>query len=82
MPRMNIRCCCNPGKLLGSVAVPGDVKARDRVTFFLNDYGKVHLDVGVVYHPAVSGLRPEIALKSMDLGMDVLRAIPSFKEAE
>ena len=78
MPRMNIRCCCNPGKLLGSVEVPTGAERQRYVAFPINDFGNVRLEVGLCHHAG----RKEFALKSMDLGMDVLRSIPSFKEAK
>lgn len=83
MPRMQVRCCCDAGKLLGTVDVPDGLNPGDKVDFRLTSGEDLRLELGTVYHHHGFFLTDELgtAVKSMDTPIEKLREIPSFKEA-
>ena len=76
--RMELRCCCNAGLLLGSVEVPLQAAIDGRITYELVSapFESVNLDVAPLYS---FGRAPRLAVKSMDHPIEVLRRIPSFE---
>ncbi len=90
---MEVRCCCNPKKLLGSIeADPSVLVNRYKITrrCRVNAWKPedpvmdmdfiVELPVGAYYEPESSG-HPYLVLKSNDVPIEVLRTLPSFEEA-
>lgn len=75
---MEVRCCCVPGKLLGTIetSVQGD-----HIVFPLrgNNFRTVQLNVAL-FRPAGNG-EPYRVLKSDDYPIELLRQISTFKEA-
>lgn len=79
--RVEVRCCCHAGKLLGTVEV-SRVAGLDHSWEFVAHDGErstVTLQWGRVQFPPTL---PYIALKSMDLPLDTLRRIPTWKDAK
>ena len=83
MQAMEVRCCCTPKKLLGTLPVPfGGV---DQVTFLLGNLEATRrITLGV--HPfaeldsfGVYSVRR--CLKAEDVSIETLRRIPGFEEA-
>lgn len=79
--RVEIRCCCNPNKLLGTVEAPGDGAPSVKFTIVgwtdplelpwgTCELGPRHAERGRRFR----------ALKSMETPIEVLRLIPSFEE--
>lgn len=93
MKRLEVRCCCDASKLLGSVEVPDKVLSGP-ITFPLSDGSRLDLEVSPIYGGSLQaalrsdgsiliakvkeGLR--LAVKNDDHPMEVLRKIPSFIE--
>lgn len=97
MSRINIRCCCNAGKLIGSVEI-GDVQQHQGYLITIplehcdGEYSSDHypvvcttLTLEMAYafnkNPAKGPVFRELALKSNDLPIELFRRIPSFVEA-
>ena len=99
MPRLPIRCCCNPTLLLGYVPVPDEAaRVGTRIhfalrppapTFFGEDEGPttsffrntLALTVSEAWGTWDGRLHgPQVALKSDDTPLDVLRRLPGFEE--
>ena len=78
----DLRYCCNPGKLLGSL--PFDLKdwsnlGRSRMIQFLTkDGGRAEVEL----HVLSIGFRTGYAFKSNDKPMEFFRNIQGFKEAK
>ena len=83
--RMEVRCCCDAGKLLGTVPVSREYKPGDHVNFLYQVTPQplmLTLPVGQCFvqeSPNVS--RQKAAIKSMDTPIETLRKIPGFEEA-
>lgn len=94
--RMEVRCCCQPQKLLGTVEVPDSIGPDQPVHFGLT----VNIPFVIKDRALVLPLIPRaesltlytdvwtdryeerhIALKAEGVGLDVLRRIQSFEEA-
>jgi len=95
--RMEVRCCCQPKKLLGTVEVPNGTKANDLLVFPLMTMMDVHW--GAPYESPEVGVSLDTlrlqcktfvpqgrsgypAVKAEGVSLDTLRRIPSFEEAE
>ena len=86
--KLEVRCCCDAGKLLGQVEVPDPlVYAGSKVKFATKHYGPVTLEIGALYNygslfdKAIPGKEPseKLAVKSMDTPLHVLESIPTFQ---
>lgn len=98
MIRLNVRCCCTPGKVLGTLQVPED---------FLHRRGNVELHRSLIFqrdavavpsHPVkvkvdrVSltlasyspgiGLPCQLAIKSDERPLEFWRTVPGFSEGD
>lgn len=96
MKRIDVRCCCRPKKLLGTVPVPD--AHGDRHTFSLmqprvHDFTAARLKVGAGTSPRsitlpidsfvdMSGCHPKygLAVKAEGVAIETLRLIPGFIE--
>lgn len=81
---MEVRCCCQPTKLLGWLMVDSEVKVGERVVFRMPmglERGDLVRDRVVVL--PVDALMPsgELALKSDDVPLERLRLVRGFVEA-
>jgi hypothetical protein len=82
---IEIRCCCNPAKVLGTVDIPEHPSGKaPAFRFALPDGGVIYLQVGKVSrYNAYSGEYEHIrALNSNETPIEILRQIPTFKEAK
>jgi hypothetical protein len=78
---MEIRCCCDAGKLLGTVDCTYQLNGdRSFVRFALTNGMELELPLGL-YNPGEGGGYKRPALKSNHHPIETLRLIPSFKEA-
>lgn len=73
---MEVRCCCNPGLLLGSLPEP-PVSVAGRFVHF----GEVSLEIAWLRLPLFKG-QPYLAYKSMDYPIEKLRALPGWKDRD
>lgn len=96
MKRIDIRCCCAPGKLLGSLPVRDDTRAGEVVRFVVMkprtyaapDRNRVaaqsvpEVSLTVEAFTDLSGAHPKfgIALKAEGVTVETLRRIPGFIE--
>jgi hypothetical protein len=91
--KVEIRCCCNPGMLLGTVEVPEAKRLEPEYTFRLPDGKSVKMETGAICNKRLlvldgrmEALAVEVelqqAIKSMDLPIETLRKIPTFEEAK
>ncbi len=94
--RLEVRCCCTPGKLLGWIDWPDDMRSSVRLPVVSSmtveeGFLKISGDMteSVPYESAVLTLcdfrkealsRPYKAVKSNDVPIEVLRKIPGFQE--
>lgn len=79
MRRMEIRCCCNPAKLLGTVDVPDTM--RRTVRWAIADGEILELPIAPITMPDGHGhFMSYAAIKSMDTPLWKLKCIPSFRE--
>lgn len=91
--RMEVRCCCQPQKLLGTVEVRNGTVAEQAVYFGLMvDWSPYAIKDETVVPPTVRSLtlytdiwtddngERHVAVKAEGVGLDVLRRIPSFEE--
>lgn len=94
--RMEVRCCCQPQKLLGTIEVPDGTKAETLLHFPLTknvplaDWfaatgpasTKEAFEEVRLYTDVWCGQgRRVVAVKAEGVGLDVLRRIPTFVEA-
>jgi hypothetical protein len=93
--RAEVRCCCNPCKLLGTVEVAGELQNYVRYTFALTmphkDYIEkvAHLSTEVILEVGrwqagdylLEMQTGGLALKSMNTPIDTLRRITTWKDA-
>lgn len=94
---MEVRCCCDPGKLLGYLPVPKTLQRPGTQVAFtprtsiashfvprtspVPDY-TVRLVVATFYDSTPDGWpRSSLVLKSMDFPLDVLRTLANWKDA-
>lgn len=91
--RLEVRCCCDPSKLLGYLQVPARLAytgAKIGIPVLEGllleagqepraQYGRIDLEVGRV---CAEGERGEghLAVKSNDTSIEALRKIPGFEE--
>lgn len=80
--RIAIRCCCRAGLVLGTVPKPLAVGNGQKMTFELPDGAPLELPVAVCSTGsfALGTIAEEIAVKSMETPLDVLRQIDGFVE--
>ena len=88
--RMEVRCCCQPQKLLGTVEVPDGTKSREFVPFTLRpewwlgdmppDVPEAKVRLQCLYYYPRGGEEPYLAIKSEEYGLEVLNRIPTFEE--
>lgn len=78
--RVEVRCCCDAGKLLGTCLVPELAMVNTHIRF-MGELGQsaAPLDLKVVV--VCMGGRRYLALKSMDKPIEQLRTLPGWKEA-
>lgn len=94
--RAEIRCCCNPGKLIGTVPIHEPLQLGRSVTFALISERRAgHLMLSTVHTPRLEtltlevgkvqrradGLDARLALKSNDIPEEQFRRIPGFRAA-
>lgn len=95
--RMEVRCCCQPQKLLGTIEVPSHTEPDTLVTWPLRTLIDAHTDwferegvpVSIPFeHLALwckvykpKGTGGYPAIKAEHVPLDVLRRVPSFEEA-
>ncbi len=93
MQRVEVRCCCDAGKLLGWIELPEHcLYAGNALTFPINGQRTVHLELAKVSIPppfdvvlslaSSDEIMPtsHLAIKNHDLPIEVLRQIPGFEE--
>jgi len=94
MKRMDVRCCCRPDKLLGSVPVPDSTQVGTEVTFHLVRA----MSVVEAFRGATEFVSPErihlvatewssfgqrgVALKAEGVPVETLQRIPGFIKKE
>jgi hypothetical protein len=78
---LNVRCCCTPTKVLGTMPWPGGSEQMTfaRKTGLFDPPTKVTVHVRQFMH--ADGLK-ELAVYSDDRGVEFWRAIPGFREIE
>ena len=94
MKRLNIRCCCQPQKILGSMEVPNDIAktagefvAKERVSVvssfkhekYLLKSPKVHR---IQIRAFTNGDKVESAVYSEDRPIEFWKNVESFEEAK
>lgn len=78
--RLEVRCCCVPKKLLGTVEVPAEFVTRHaEINFRREDGSRLTLPVEL-FKPSQYD-RAYLALKSQETPIEVLRTIVGFEEA-
>lgn len=78
MKKLEVRCCCDPNRLLGWLPVPDHVAESGKHVLFPVRGGEIlDLPIGVVFSPAW-GYRTTI--NSNETPLEVLRDIPGFVE--
>jgi hypothetical protein len=89
---MDVRCCCNPGKLIGTVPDFPELKSDyvqtrsyfigTRVALPTKDGTKVEVEVACCFLRDGDGpAKPTIAIKSNDLPVEYYKKIEGFVEA-
>ena len=82
MTRMDVRCCCQPQKVLGSLPVPNPVLSGQCVTYYrttiTDSIETLTLPVATLYSRR-GGMT--LALKAEGVTLETLRTIPEFVEA-
>lgn len=87
--KLEVRCCCDPGKLLGHLEHPNLQKSGDRCRFPIvvgGNVAKLHgeIETTVIELTVEELLLPfggmKLAVKNRDYPIDVLRAVPGFEE--
>jgi len=81
--RMQVRCCCQPTKLLGTVEVPDMTLRSDHVSFGLVGHlGDNHVETLTLPLARIANEWTEwTAVKAEGVDIETLRRIPSFIEA-
>jgi len=94
--RLEVRCCCQPQKLLGTIDVPGIPYAGMGVTWAMGvtissvaplgpqcpvNYERRSLRLYVERFVPISSAPSYLAVKAEGVGLDVLRLVPSFQES-
>lgn len=87
--RVEVRCCCDPARLIGFIDVPDDVTLRDGtiVPFQLEGVdAAITLQIATWSYPSTRygdpwGYDDDLAFKSDDTPIETLRRIPGFVEA-
>lgn len=76
---MEVRCCCDAGKLLGWL--PDPIRGATKMSFVAGET-ILEFEVSVVAEAIYSGLYRTPAYKSRDYPMELLRKISAFVEAK
>jgi hypothetical protein len=78
MSRLNVRCCCQPMKILGTL--PWD-ETSDQMTFKLGGGGEITLKIATISHFLVASIVPETANDTMppDIEATMVRRESAFK---
>lgn len=89
--RLEVRCCCQPQKLLGTVEVPDNACAFSPVvwkcisvedTFSIKPTTAIEtIRLHVHYYRPKSTGGSYLAVKAEGVGLETLRKIPTFEEA-
>lgn len=84
MTRMDVRCCCQPQKVLGSLPVPNPVVSGQCVVYYQNTiHADGHVDTLTLPVATLYSRRGgmTLALKAEGVTLETLRTIPEFMEA-
>lgn len=78
MRRLNVRCCCQPTKILGTL--PWD-ETSDRMTFKLTGGGDMTLKVETITHLLIASIVPETANDTLpaDVETQMIKREPAYK---
>jgi len=82
---IEIRCCCNPAKVLGTVDIPEHPSGKvPAFRFALPGGGVIYLQAGKLYHYNVGTgtFEQTLALNSNETPIEILRQITTFKERQ
>lgn len=79
MRTLEVRCCCQPQKLLGHIAVPDELAYRGAVINFPCVNGEV-VSLKAREIVPVGHKQNYLALSSEETPIEMLRTVPSFKE--
>lgn len=77
--RRELRCCCDAGRLIGTIEVPDDMKPGP-IDYATDDGKEVRLELAMLYSYKGPVDNSRLAVKSLDTSIETLRTIPSFWE--
>jgi hypothetical protein len=77
--RLNINCCCDPNKCLGSLEVPD---STGRGTLYVpTPEGQKSVQIETLFIRHRNGTREvKLAIKSMDMGIEYFENIPGYEK--
>lgn len=92
--RIEVRCCCNPVKLVGWIDIDAENKSYISIAVYpetdtisilmdadLNISMPRQIDLRMEMYKPEDGSEPYLALKAEDIPIETLRKIPGFIEA-
>lgn len=84
MRRLQVRCCCQPKKILGTLPVPDIIRSGQCITYLKNTLQSgghvetITLPIATIYSRRTQDY--SLALKAEGVPIEVLRTINGFQE--